>query len=65
MLEEARRAADRVVEVLALDALGVLAAGDGRTQDAVSAVAAADEVAAAAPYLWAGDRVDRDRVRRD
>ncbi|HEU0102949.1 MAG TPA: BTAD domain-containing putative transcriptional regulator, partial [Mycobacteriales bacterium] len=64
VLRRARQDADPDVEVLTLDALAALDLRAGRLDDARSALDAADVVAAEAPYLWPGDRVESERARR-
>ena len=63
VLDHARHGADRDVEVLALDSRAALHVRAFRMDDALCALDAADTIAAAAPYLWPGDRVEGERVR--
>jgi hypothetical protein len=64
-LDDARRAGDRDSEVLAMDALAVLDVRAGELDEAWAHIVQADELAASAPFLWAGDRVDSQRARRE
>lgn len=63
VLLAAREAADKVVEILALDALAALDARQGHLEAAQSELAAADKITAATPLLWPGDRSDGERAK--
>ena len=59
VLERARAVTDPVVEVLTLDAIAAFEAREGNKEVAQAQMSAADVIAAATPFLWPGDRVDR------
>lgn len=63
ILEQAREAADQVLEVLILDTLAAIDVRAGNQDAAHALLAAADRVAAKTPQLWFGDRLDAERVR--
>jgi hypothetical protein len=64
VLAEARRAHDVETEVLSLDMLAHIYAGQGRVTDARAMLDAADRMMPSAGHLVTDhDRVDRDRAR--